>query len=171
LEKLVIVPKVVEAPRKRKNRVLPSINIPHKITSCSLFNKSFKVECYKMKNIPSKTIPLTKDNIHLITSTFKIGLGTTKKVILMDHLDKINSLNDLPKLKIGIGQKTVEKLKRYFHIDNKVKLSTSIIDKPQSLRHLAMLWGALRSTSATVSLSMIIIYQMNQLIKVFGRNW
>ena len=28
----------------------------------------------------------------------------------------ISSLDDLPKMKIGIGVKTVEKLKRYFHI-------------------------------------------------------
>jgi hypothetical protein len=57
-----------------------------------------------------------------------MGIGDTKKKIILQYLDKINSFDELSKLKIGIGLRTVEKLKRYFHINNTLKSITNIVN-------------------------------------------
>jgi hypothetical protein len=91
-----------------------------KLIKSSIFNENFEVHCINLKRdlevvSPSSTIPLTKDNINMVTQ-LKLGVGPMKKEKLIQHLDNINSLDELPNLKIGIGNRTVEKLKLYFHI-------------------------------------------------------
>jgi hypothetical protein len=128
VEKVVYVNRIVE--------VRKSIKVPPKpLLSSLIFNDQFKVECYKLKRdiekvdkLPKPTIPLTKQNINLICSQFKCGVGKSKKKTLKEHLDKINFLDDLPSLKIGIGKRTVEKLKRFFHISTVHKLVSNNID-------------------------------------------
>jgi hypothetical protein len=56
-------------------------------------------------NIPSKTIPLTKDNINLVSSQSIKGIGKKKKEVIISYLDKITHLDDLLSFKkIGVGK-------------------------------------------------------------------
>jgi hypothetical protein len=119
VEKEVKVPVdiIVNVPKIRQ-----SINTPIKLISRSIFNDNFVVECCKMKweleqlnNIPSKTIPLSKDNLKTV-SQLKIGIGDKKRKRILKHFNNITSFDELIKMKIGIGVRTVNKLKKYFHI-------------------------------------------------------
>jgi hypothetical protein len=123
VDRIVEVPfeKVVYVPKEILN-VKNSIIVQPKIIESSIFNNKFKVQCINLKNDlepmkTSRTIQLTKENINLV-SQLKLGVGDKKKKILLKYLDKITTLGDLIKIKIGIGARTVEKLKRYFHINN-----------------------------------------------------
>jgi hypothetical protein len=109
-----------------------SIIVPPKVIESSIFNGNFKVQCFNLKNDlnkigPSRTIPLTIENINLVEQ-LKCGVGNKKKKKILKHLNNINSLDDLPTLKIGIGVRTINKLKRYFHISPIP--NTSISDDP-----------------------------------------
>jgi hypothetical protein len=116
--------------KKRKPKVKEHIHIPYKYSSCSIKDVSFDVELFKHNlSIPSRTIPLTIDNINLITPQLIKGLGMKNKLSIIKHLDKINSIDDLLYFKnIGIGKRTIDKLKQYFHIDNILKYTPSVID-------------------------------------------
>jgi hypothetical protein len=132
VDKPTIIEKIDEVPRKRKTtKMKEHIKIPYKVSSCSMKYFSFDVELYRTKDIvPSKTIPLTMDNINLISSQLIKGTGQKKKGVIISYLDKISHLDDLLNFKkIGIGKTTVNKLKQYFHIDDNVKLIPSVIDK------------------------------------------
>jgi hypothetical protein len=115
-----------------KNPIKDSIIVPPKIIESSIFNENFKIQCINLKNdleknVPLQTIPLTTDNINLVEQ-LKCGIGPTKKKILLKHINNINYLDDLPKLKIGIGQKAVDKLKLFFHINNSSNQSSNVIN-------------------------------------------
>jgi hypothetical protein len=128
LEKLVIVPTIVEVDKIivdehiiYQNVEPEPIQVSPKYFKSSIFSDNFVVECNNIKkNMEtslrlSEKIKITKTNIYLIEN-LKIGITKNKCDIIVKYLDKINTFDDLPKFKIGIGKITVEKLKRWYYL-------------------------------------------------------
>jgi hypothetical protein len=117
---------VVEGPNLPINNYNPQ-DVEEKVfyleTNNDLFNNSLSIK-HKRKTKPRKIaqkividekIDFTKSNLNLVKVS---GVGTNRKNALIDNLDKIKSLDDILKIKIGIGKKTLENIKEIFREPN-----------------------------------------------------